>query len=109
MTPLVFDDTALTPAALDELFRSLRGELRETEEQIAHPRGKVLEPVGLETAGELVRSARAVLDGPGATTPEDLAHRANLAYAVLLAAVDLMKSHTDVPKVPRSAKASATT
>ena len=46
-------------------------------------------------------SALARLDVPGATSPAALAADVNLAYATLVAVIDLVKSRTDVPRVPR--------
>jgi hypothetical protein len=98
--PLVLDPHALAPSTLEELRRSLRQDLEETLELIDRPRGAVRDPASLVAAGELVRAAARVLDRPGPRTPEQGAEEANLAYAVLLAAIDLVKSHTDVPRVP---------
>ena len=99
--PLVLDPERLSEPVLLELLSSLRADLEETEELVRQPRGRVLDPASLEVAGELLRSARAVLDAPTAGGREGLATRVNFAYAVLLAAIDLVKSHTDVPRVPR--------
>ena len=98
--PLVLDPGRLPEAVLRELLDSLRQDLVETEELVRSPRGRVLDPASLETAAELLRSARAILDGPAPVGAVELGARANLAYAVLLAAIDLVKSHTDVPRVP---------
>ncbi len=108
--PLVLDPDAISETVLGDVVRSLREDLAETEELVLHPRGRVLDPASLETARELLRSARAILDRPGPLDRAALAAEANLAYAVLLAAIDLVKSHTDVPRVPapRPAKTSAT-
>jgi len=102
--PLVHDPTSLPPKILEELLRSLRDDLAETSELVQHPPGTVLDPTSLETASELIRSTLARLDRPGPGTPESLGADINLAYATLLAVIDLLKSHTDVPRVPRSRK-----
>jgi len=88
---------------------SLRQDLAETEEFVRNPGGKVLDPASLLTAHELLLSAREILARPGRQDRDALAKDANLAYAVLLAAIDLVKSHTDLPKVPppRPAKPSS--
>ena len=99
--PLVLDPDRLPEEVLRELLASLRSELAETEEFVQCPPGPVRDPASLELAAELVRSARAVIDAPGASGRAEIASRANLAYAVLLATVDLVKSHADVPRVPR--------
>ncbi len=98
--PIVLEPERLPRAVLEELHRTLREELAETLELIAHPRGAVLDPASLETARELVEAARASLERPGSRDARALGEEANLAYATMLAAIDLVKSHTDVPKVP---------
>lgn len=99
--PLVLDPTSLPADVLEDLRRSLRDDLAEAGELVHHPAGKVLDPGSLETASELVRSALARLDAPGPRSPEALGADVNLAYAALVAVIDLVKSHTDVPRVPR--------
>jgi len=99
--PLVLDPNSIPLATLRALRSSLHDDLAETAEMIERPAGKVLDPVGLETAGELLRSSLARLDAPAPRTPEGLGIDVNLAYATMLAVVDLVKSHTDVPRVPR--------
>jgi len=98
--PLVLDPEKLTLNVLEELRRSLREDLADTLEAVVHPRGAVRDPTSLETAKDLVEASIAVLDRPGAREPKRLAEEANLAYAAMLAAIDLVKSHTDVPRVP---------
>ena len=100
--PLILDPSSYSEAALAELVRSLRADLLETEELVAHPHGTVRDPASLETARDLARSALAVLDRPALRSRAELAAEANLAYATMLAIVDLVKSHTDVPRVPRA-------
>ncbi len=103
---LVSDPERLPAAVLDDLVRSLRADLADTEEMITSPRGRVLDPASLLTAQELLTAAVQVLDRAGARTPSERAGEANLAYATLLAVIDLVKSHTDVPKVPPPRKVS---
>jgi hypothetical protein len=100
MVPLVLDPERLPPTVLEELHRTLREELAESLDAIVHPRGAVLDAASLVTAKDLVLAAMAVLDRPGAREPRALAAEANLAYATMLAAIDLLKSHTAVPRVP---------
>ena len=103
---IVLDPTELTERSLEGLVSSLRADLKELlEGSIRNPRGPVLNPESLRTADELVGSAIALLERPGHRDREALANEANLAYAVLLAGIDLVKSHTDVPKVPRGPSA----
>jgi hypothetical protein len=99
--PLVLDPERLSKATLQELVRSLRQDLEEARELALHPRGRVLDPASLTTAVELADGAIAALDRPGPRERRALASDANLAYATMLAIVDLVKSHTDVPRVPK--------
>jgi len=107
--PLVIDPESYSEELLVELVRSLRADLEETMELASSPRGPVLDPSGLETAQELARAALAVLGRAPGRSRTELAAEANLAYSTLLAVVDLVKSHTDVPKVPRARKSSSGT
>jgi len=100
--PLVLDPNSLSRAALEELRSSLRNDLEETRELIDHPSGRVLDPTSLDTARELLRSVLARLDVAGPRDAAGLAADINLAYATLIAVIDLVKSHTDIPRVPRS-------
>ena len=99
---LILDPTSMPARVLQELHRSLREDLRSTGDFVDHPSGAVLDPASLVTANDLLRSALAVLDRPGPRDPEALAAEVNLAYATMVAVIDLVKSHTDVPLVPRS-------
>lgn len=102
--PLVLDPRTLPPEVLNELAASLKSDLAETEELVLHPRGRVLDPASLETARELLLAVRAELDRPGDRTPDEVARDANVAYATMLAVIDLVKSHTEVPRVPAPRK-----
>lgn len=90
----------MPPSVLEALAKSMFADLAELDASIDHPRGKVLDPAGLRTARELLDAARAVLGRPGARTLEEAVADVNLAYATMLAVIDLVKSHTDVPRVP---------
>ena len=98
--PLVLDAGRLPRETLEEMARSFREDLAGLEEMISAPKGRVLDPASLETASELLASAVAVLNRPGERTTAALAEEVNLAYATMLAVIDLVKSHTDVPRVP---------
>jgi hypothetical protein len=100
--PLLLDPAKISRKALQELHRSLREDLEETRELVDQPSGAVRDPASIMTAAELLRSTLAVLDMPGRRRPEALATEVNLAYATLVAVIDLVKSHTDVPRVPRA-------
>jgi hypothetical protein len=97
---LVSEPDRLPRHVLEGLATSLRADLAETAELVDHPRGRILDPESLRTARELLEAARAVLERDGERTAQELAAEANLAYATILSVVDLVKSHTDVPKVP---------
>ncbi len=98
--PLVSDPAGVPYPVLEQLVRSLRADLEELEEMVDRPRGRVLDPESLRTARELLDAARALLARPGARAPAEATAEANLAYATILAVIDLVKSHTDVPRVP---------
>ena len=106
--PLVLDPKTLDGTTLESLRRGLRDDLKETLELVESPRGRVIDPASLDTARELVHAALAVLDRPGPDDRATLAADANLAYATMLAAIDLVKSHTDVPRVPRGRSSGST-
>jgi hypothetical protein len=98
---LVRDPGKLPEGVLQELLRALLVDLEETEALVRLPPERVRDPASIETASDLLRSTRTALARPSAgASPEELAARANLAYAVLLAVIDLVKSHSDLPKVP---------
>jgi len=102
--PLVLDPSSLSPRALEDLRNSLRTDLLETRELVERPPGRVIDPASLETASDLLRSALASLDLPRPQSPRAAVTDINLAYAALLAVIDLVKSHTEVPRVPRARK-----
>jgi hypothetical protein len=99
--PLILDANAVPKGALRDTVQILRKDLEETLDTIRAPPGRVLDSAGLESAETLVRAALASIDRPGPREPRALALDANLAYAALVAAIDLVKSHTDVPRVPQ--------
>ena len=99
--PLVLDPDSLPRSTLDGLWRSLRNDLEETREFVDHPPGPVTDLAGIEGARELLRSTLVRLEVPGPRDGPALAAEINLAYATLVAVIDLVKSHTAVPRVPR--------
>jgi hypothetical protein len=100
--PLVLNPESVPESVLQELVQSLVNDLEESLDLVRHPRGAVLDPASLVTAEELLLSARALLQRGADRSPAQLAAEANLAYAAMLSAIDLVKSHTDVPRVPRA-------
>jgi hypothetical protein len=99
--PLVLDPSAIPEPILQALHRSLAADLAETLDFVRHPRGGVRDPASLAAAEDLLVSAHAVLASVRPRGPADWAAEANLAYASMLAAIDLVKSHTEVPRVPQ--------
>jgi hypothetical protein len=99
--PLVLEPDRLPEPILAELHRSLVEGLAETLDLVRHPRGPVQDPASLGTAEDLIVGAQSVLAREGPRSRSELAAEANLAYSAMLAAIDLVKSHTDVPRVPR--------
>lgn len=99
--PLVLDPTSLPLSSLRELRRSLRDDLVAAQDLVDRPGGAVRDPASLETASELLRWTLVRLDSPAPHTAGALGADVNLAYAALLAVIDLVKSHTEVPRVPR--------
>jgi len=99
--PLIQDPDSHSRATLEELRRSLREDLASTAEMLRDPSVHVRDPASIETAEELLRGTLDRLDRPGGGENSDLAVDINLAYATLLAVVDIAKSHTDLPRVPR--------
>ena len=97
---LVMDPTHFTEESLAQLVLALRRDLEETRDLIRNPRGRILDPASLRSAEELIEATLAILDGPGPRDRGEQAREANLTYAAMVTAIDLMKSHTEVPKVP---------
>ncbi len=97
---LILDPGRHSRAALAQLSRELSLGLAETRELVRHPRGPVRDPASLRTAEELLEAALARIGPPSAGSRRDLAAKANLAYATMLAVIDLVKLHTVVPRVP---------
>ena len=98
--PLVLEPEKFPRQVLEGLREELREGLVETLDFVQHPKGPVRDRASLETAEELVRAAMGVLILPGTRDLAGLGSEINLAYATTLAAIDLVKSHADVPKVP---------
>jgi hypothetical protein len=99
--PLVLEPNELSEAVLRQLVRSLTEDLSGSLELVLHPPGAVRDPASLVAAENLLTGALALLRRPGDRSREDLTAEANLAYASLIATIDLVKSHTDTPRVPR--------
>ncbi len=105
---LILDPSRYPTASLVTLRVTMVEGLREVAEDLDAPRGKVVDAAGLERARDLIRAAQDALSGEVPPDPERLAAEINLAYAATLAAVDLMKCHTDLPRVPRPRSTTST-
>jgi hypothetical protein len=98
---LIPEGSPITEEALREILRSLEEDLRELESSVRAPGARVLDPSSLRTAAELLEGTYAVLESPEEGGRAALLHRVNLAYATSLAVIDIVKSHTEISKVPR--------
>ena len=102
--PLLGTPGAWPRAKLLELLRSQRSDLLETRDLLERPELPIRDPASLRTARDLVDALLALGDATEAAAgvPDALLGTVvNLQYEGGLAAIDLMKSHSDVPAVPR--------
>ncbi len=103
--PLLLDPATRSDEELHEMLKAGREEFREFVVGLTNePPGPVKEPLSLLTAADLLRDVVALselVDRPGADR-RLLAAMVNVQYDALLAAIDLMKSHVDIPTVPRA-------
>ena len=101
--PLILNPSSHSVEQLREMLRANREDFRETLAGLERPPGDILEPLSLLTAADLVRGVVSLsesIDRPEADTAL-LAAMVNVQYDTLLAAIDLMKSHVAMPKVPQ--------
>jgi hypothetical protein len=105
---LILDPRSYDRATLVALANEFLLELTEIRSMTVSPRGRVLDPASLDTARELVDAVLGSLHRAGERSPAELATEVNLAYATTIAALDLVKSHTDVPRVPAPRKGPTT-
>jgi hypothetical protein len=99
--PLTPDPSSLDGDALQTLDETLHAKLVATRTLVGHLAPALHDPEALRAASDLLRSILALLDRPGPRTREELVREVDLSNAVLLAVIDLIKSHADVPRVPR--------
>ena len=101
---LILDPEGLGEEALRALVTEFSDTLVEMRDGSLSPCRSVtvLDPASLMTARELVDAALARMSPQGSLA--ELAASANLGYCTMLAAVDLLKSHTNVPRVPTRTK-----
>jgi len=103
--PLV--SASLPAAQLREMLEDQRNGLNELLEMLADPPARVNEPLSVLTAQDLVRAALVATQPRTEATEAELAASVNLLYECFLAAIDLLKVHSEMPKVPRGRKAPA--
>jgi hypothetical protein len=106
--PLLVPGTRTSDAELTRMIREHRVGIEEIVEWASAPATTVGPPLSILTLSDLGRDLLALCDH--ALTPE--APRGlrllvvDVSYDGMLALIDLKKSHSDLPKVPRSGKAS---
>jgi hypothetical protein len=108
--PLVLDPANHPVERLRELFVEQRTGLSEIQDRVASLPAEVRrDPASYRTLNDLLTDAQGVLDriDPATADAATLAAGANLGYSVMLSAIDLMKSHADMPTVPLGPKRSA--
>jgi hypothetical protein len=108
--PLILDPGAHTLERLRRMFIEQRDGLLETAEYLEQtPVGARRDPASFRTAEDLLRDAHAMMlrIDPASADAATLAAATNLAYSVMLSAIDLRKSHTDGPTVPQGPPARA--
>ena len=74
--------------------------LAEMRTALADPSRPVRDPASLVTARELIDATLARVSGKGTRRRDELAANVNLSYATMVAVIDLVKSHTDGPRIP---------
>jgi len=95
----------LSRLSLDELrtrHTELRTNLVATSVLVRHVATALREPTRLQPAADLIKSTLAILDLPGARGREEILREVNLSNATLAAVIDLVRSHADVPRAPKS-------
>jgi hypothetical protein len=101
--PLVLDPEALPMETLRALLKEQTEGVTELLEWATHPAAPVKETLGVLTALDLLKSALEV--GRRAehlqANRAEIAAAVNVQYEASLAAIDLVKMHSDLPKVPR--------
>jgi hypothetical protein len=105
--PLNPDPSTLDEGALQALDEALHGKLVATRTLLGTLASALHDPSELETASDLLRAMLALLDRPGPRTREELVREVDLSNAALLAAIDLVKTYADQPRVHRAHPKSA--
>ncbi len=102
--PLIRDPAAHSVPELAALAAGFTATLVQLRDGLPAPSPHVIDPMSIETARELLDAALARMRDPTGRSPGPLAENVNLGYATMLAVIDLVKSHTDRPRVPRRSK-----
>lgn len=97
--PLV--DANLPVALLRSIFEEQRSGAVEILALVDAPPEPVREPLGIVTAHDLLTAALAAARPAADAEAAELATAVNLLYESSLAAIDLLKVHSAMPRVPR--------
>ena len=95
------DPSSLSDEALGVQHRDLPASLVATNLLVRHLATALADPARLNPAAELLRSTLSIVEAPGSRIREQVLREVNLADATLLAVIDLVNAHTDVPRGPR--------
>ncbi len=103
--PLILDPDAHSEAVLATLASEFAEALVAMRGDLADPTRPVLDPSSIVTARELIDAALARMGTGADPSRAELAATVNLGYATMNAVIDLVKSHTEGPRVPSRGKA----
>jgi hypothetical protein len=98
--PLILDPKGHSAGTLSELLNEFTQTLAELRAGLPDPSPHVRDPASIETARELIDAALGRMKDAHAGSREEVAAAVNLGYATMVAVIDLVKSHTDRPRVP---------
>jgi len=102
--PLILDAESHPRSVLTQLASEFSQTLVELRDGLPTPSPHVLDPASIETARELIEAALGRMRGSPRASRGELAASVNLGYATMIAVIDLVKSHTDRPRVPTRSK-----
>ena len=102
--PLV--DATLPLALLRSMLEEQRAGAEEILAMVDDPPARVREPLGVVTAHDLLTAALAAARLRDDASAQEVAASVNLLYESGLAAIDLLKVHSEMPRVPRGRAAS---
>ncbi|MCI4369226.1 MAG: hypothetical protein L3K09_06670 [Thermoplasmata archaeon] len=103
--PIILANSSQSDSQLRQMIRDTQEGLDELAERMADSGFPMVEPMGIYTARELLGSVSelvASLSTKGSDRAE-LVRVAIVQYDAMLAAIDLMKVHSSLPRVPRGA------